>query len=68
MTTLYNLRNDSIGYKGRIMANFETLQSGPNVLSTAQRLALSPTIGTVCYDSSMTSMFQYNGNAWVQVG
>jgi len=50
------------------MANFETLQAGPNVLSTAQRLALSPTIGTVCYDSSMTSMFQYNGTAWVQMG
>ena len=67
MTTLYNLRNDTIAYKGRIMSNFETLQAGPNVLTTAQRLALSPTVGTMVYDSSMTALYQYDGSYWVAI-
>ena len=64
--TWYNLRNDTIAYKGRIMDNFEALQNGSaNVYTTAQRLALTPTIGTVAYDSSMTTLFIWDGSFWV---
>lgn len=67
--TWYDLRNDTIGYKGRIMANFEGLRDGSSsVYTTAARLALTPTIGTMVYDSSMTSLFHYNGTSWVQIG
>ena len=69
MTLPYDLRNDTVAYKARIMANFEALQNGSSlVYTTAQRLALTPTIGTIVYDSSMTSLFQWNAYSWVQIG
>ncbi len=67
--TYYDLRNDTLGYKGRVMANFESLRDGSAlVMSTAARLAFAATMGTLVYDSSMTSYFQWNSASWIQVG
>jgi hypothetical protein len=62
----YDLTTDTIAYKGRLMADLEALRDGSaNVYTTAERLALTPTIGTMAYDASMTTLFIWDGLYWV---
>ena len=67
--TWYNVRQDKIVDNDHIMSNFETLKDGQRYLThtTAQRLALTHSIGLIVYDTDLKSLYVSNGTFWVEV-
>lgn len=64
-----NLRNDTKINKNKIMENFEELEVAVSgsayTYTTAQRLALTPSVGQQAYDTTLGILFIFDGNFWV---
>lgn len=67
--TWVDLREDRIVDSDRIMDNFEHLRLGQRYLTytTAQRVALTQSVGLTVYDSDLLALFASDGYNWIQL-